>query len=76
MERRVLLAISLSFLVLFLFQSLVPPPAEPPGEGSTPSAGTAVSTPSATTPSAVAPGSSSAPPPAAAVRGEEREREI
>ena len=30
MERRVLLAISLSFLVLFLYQSLMPPPAEPP----------------------------------------------
>ena len=30
MERRVLLAISLSFLVLFLYQSLVPPPVEPP----------------------------------------------
>ena len=27
MERRVLLAISLSFLVLFLYQTLVPPPA-------------------------------------------------
>ncbi|MEZ5291324.1 MAG: membrane protein insertase YidC [Vicinamibacterales bacterium] len=30
MERRVLLAISLSFLVLFLYQSLVPPPEPPP----------------------------------------------
>jgi YidC/Oxa1 family membrane protein insertase len=37
MERRVLLAISLSFLVLFLYQSLVPPPPTP----ETPPSGTA-----------------------------------
>ncbi|MGE3469419.1 MAG: membrane protein insertase YidC [Vicinamibacterales bacterium] len=39
MERRVLLAISLSFLVLFLYQSLVPPPEQPPAPDGTPAAG-------------------------------------
>ncbi|MEW6319573.1 MAG: membrane protein insertase YidC [Acidobacteriota bacterium] len=56
MERRVLLAISLSFLVLFLYQALIvpPPPAgnETPGQGPSPSATGA--------PAAVAPGAAAA----------------
>jgi YidC/Oxa1 family membrane protein insertase len=78
MERRVLLAISLSFLVLFLYQSLVPPPVEPPAASSTSAAGAAPAAGSAPS----APGASAAPPPApaappvAAVRAGDSERQI
>jgi YidC/Oxa1 family membrane protein insertase len=74
MERRVLLAISLSFLVLFLYQSLVPPPAEPPAgpapssPAAAPSAGSA--TPAA--PATLAP--TSASPAVAALHGDDQER--
>lgn len=74
MERRVLLAISLSFLVLFAYQSLFPPPQEPaPG---TPGVTTAAPAGSGT--SAPAPAAASvAPAPATFVEGrsdtEERE---
>jgi len=51
MERRVLLAISLSFVVLFLYQQLVPPPPDQPAAvattaapGAAPAAGTAALT--------------------------------
>jgi YidC/Oxa1 family membrane protein insertase len=53
MERRVLIAITLSFLVLFLFQRFVMPPA--PGGGGSATAPSATATPSANTPTAEAP---------------------
>ena len=73
MERRVLLAISLSFVVLFLYQQLVPPPPDQPAAvattaapGAAPAAGTATLT------SAAAP----VPMPAvAATRSDSVERE-
>jgi YidC/Oxa1 family membrane protein insertase len=79
MERRVLLAISLSFVVLFLFQSLVPPPPEtvpPAGQA----AGTAapVSPASPGMPSGATASTVTAAPPAAAVpalKADDRERE-
>ncbi len=72
MERRVLLAISLSFLVLFLYQTYVIPP--PPAETTAQSAALPASSP-------VAPASSPAPAVAAAqtvsvLTGESDEREI
>src|SRR5688500_580811 len=59
MERRVLLAITLSFLVLFLFQRFVmpPPPASAPGASSATGATSAPASPAA----AGAPGAASAP---------------
>lgn len=79
MERRVLLAITLSFLVLFLFQRFVmPPPAELPGNGSSTTGATA-STPSTSaappeTPKA--PDATPLPPVAAATVGESSAREV
>ena len=76
MERRVLLAISLSFLVLFGYQTFFPPPPEPTpaSTGSAQSAGSpsapAAGTPSATTPAAVAAA------PAAALKADTTEREF
>jgi YidC/Oxa1 family membrane protein insertase len=76
MERRVLLAISLSFVVLFLFQSLVPPPPEP-APGAAPAGSAAVATPGA-----VASGTAAVAPaaPAAAtvpaLQSDDREREF
>lgn len=72
MERRVLLAISLSFLVLFLYQTyLVPPPppesATPASTAGTPATGRAASSP---TPPAAA------MPPVAVTTGDSDEREI
>jgi YidC/Oxa1 family membrane protein insertase len=78
MERRVLLAISLSFLVLFLYQAFVMPPAPPEtagnisapqASGGLPATGIAAGNQSAAIP---------APPPApeAAVVGESNERDI
>ncbi len=75
MERRVLLAISLSFLVLFLYQSLIPPPPEP-------ASGTPVATTASATPGAAAPAAATSAPaqvasaPVAAVRADDREREF
>lgn len=72
MERRVLLAITLSFLVLFLYQSLFPPPPEPTSGAAT----------SATAPAgnATTPATASATPPPAAVpaggRADTEEREF
>lgn len=84
MERRVLLAITLSFLVLFLFQRFVmPPPAPAPG------APAATTNQNATTPAPAAPGTPALPaaqaapapaapaaPVAAATVGETTAREI
>lgn len=76
MERRVLLAISLSFLVLFGYQTFFPPPPEltPASTGSAPSSGSpapaAGGTASATTPAAVTAA------PAAALRADTTEREF
>jgi len=78
MERRVLLAISLSFLVLFLYQSLLPPPPEPaagqPGPTATPSAAPAVA-PAGPTTAPASPAVSSAPS-IPALRGAEQEGEF
>jgi YidC/Oxa1 family membrane protein insertase len=57
MEKRVLLAIFLSFLVLVVYQSLVPPPPEPQ---------TTATRPPAQAPSAAAPTTQPQPPPAVA----------
>jgi YidC/Oxa1 family membrane protein insertase len=78
MERRVLLAISLSFLVLFAYQALVVPP-EPPQAPANTTAAPTVPQPS---PSVASPGNltSAAPilpaPPTAPVVGDTEEREI
>ncbi len=78
MERRVLLAISLSFLVLFLYQSLVPPPVEPPTQTAPQPAGApspAASGASPTTnPATLTPATPI--PVVAAVQADEREREF
>ncbi|MGE0361058.1 MAG: membrane protein insertase YidC [Vicinamibacterales bacterium] len=79
MERRVLLAISLSFLVLFLYQSFLPPPPEP---GASPAAPTAAapgggSGAAVPAPAPVRPSPSAAPvAPVAAVRGADSEQEF
>jgi YidC/Oxa1 family membrane protein insertase len=65
MERRVLLAISLSFLVLFLYQSFLapPPPSPPPVDASAPTAATGASGATAPPPaSAAAPVAAPSPP--------------
>ncbi len=74
MERRVLLAISLSFLVLFAFQALFVPPQTPPGNATPPEA---------TRPTGIAPSgnvTTAAPilpaTPAPPIVGESAEREI
>ena len=74
MERRVLLAISLSFVVLFLYQRFVPPPPEPPAAVAAPAApGTAA--PVAGT-STLVPAAAPVPMPAvAATRSDSVERE-
>ncbi|MFN2448151.1 MAG: membrane protein insertase YidC [Vicinamibacterales bacterium] len=78
MERRVLLAISLSFLVLFLYQSflLPPPPGDVPAPNAVPQVETPGASPGATT--AAADGSAPLPPPAPVdvVVGEQEERNI
>ena len=61
MERRVLIAITLSFLVLFLFQRFVMPPSAPPESQSGATAGQAPGTaPGTQTPATPAPGSMAA----------------
>jgi YidC/Oxa1 family membrane protein insertase len=77
MERRVLLAISLSFAVLFIYQALFVPP--PPADNATATGPATVG--AAPVPSLPAPGNASAAAPAAApatplVVGETDEREI
>src|SRR5438128_4134093 len=82
MERRVLITIVLSFLVLYVYQRLVPMPKPVPaptaGSSTTGPAATPASGPAAASPAAAA----SEPPPApaarlaAAVVGEATEREI
>jgi YidC/Oxa1 family membrane protein insertase len=85
MERRVLLAISLSFLVLFFYQRFFVPPAPMDGGGSaavnatgSPSApGAPASLAGVTSPGNLSPGSVTAPPPPVAnVVGEAEEREV
>ncbi len=79
MERRVLLAISLSFLVLFGYQSFFPPP-EPAPTGATPAAtSTAQAGQTAPAPASAAAGAiGQAPvaPAAAALRADTEEREF
>jgi YidC/Oxa1 family membrane protein insertase len=77
MERRVLLAISLSFLVLFLYQTfLVPPP--PPETSAPPAAPSTVQPPAASPSPAAAAARPIAPPPSPAetVVGDQQERSI
>ncbi len=78
MERRVLIAISLSFLVLFLYQSLVPPPVEPPTQTATQPAGAPPAAASgaapSTNPATLTP--ATPVPVVAAVQADEREREF
>ena len=76
MERRVLVAIALSFAVLFAYQTLFPPP-PPTSEGVNPAAPTTVSGTSAPgRASTPAPEVSVAAPEAGAVVGEASEREV
>lgn len=72
MERRVLLAITLSFLVLFVYQTLFPPPPEP-AAGTTPAATTAAG--NATSPAAASAAPAAAPVPAGG-RSDTEEREF
>ena len=77
MERRVLVAVFLSFLVLYAYQAMfAPPPPVPPQQ----TANTAASGPSAVTPPSAAPTPAQPPPPAvplaAAVVGDSAEREV
>ena len=74
MERRVLLAISLSFVVLFLYQRFVPqPPEQPAAVATTASPGPAAAVAGAAT---LAPAAAPVPMPAvAATRGDSVERE-
>jgi YidC/Oxa1 family membrane protein insertase len=79
MERRVLLAVFLSFLVLYGYQALFvpPPPAQP--DGGAPAAVPQASDPAAPTapaPAEVTPPAVNAPPVAAVVVGDSSEREI
>jgi YidC/Oxa1 family membrane protein insertase len=84
MERRVLLALFLSFLVFYIYEGIMPKPVPPVGTGQAPAATTASSeTPAApvapSPPSAAPPAPAPAPSkaaPAAAVIGETSEREI
>src|SRR5690606_9650440 len=76
MERRVLIAISLSFLVLFLYQTfLAPPPPEPSAQ---PPAAAAPAAPgeSPTAPAASTPVTDPAPPAVDVVAGDSVERSI
>jgi len=78
MERRVLVAIFLSFIVLYAYQAFIVKPTPKPAAGS-PKASTATQTPSpnaaSTTPAAQAPAVVAAPA-AAAVVGESAERDV
>lgn len=77
MERRVLLAISLSFLVLFAYQSFFPPPDPAPGTTPSSSAPASPGQPAAGTPGASGTPASqvAAAPAAAALRADTEERE-
>lgn len=77
MERRVLLAISLSFLVLFLYQTLFPPPKDPaPGDAQAPAASAPGSPAMPTSAAAPAAAAAQTPPPPAATRGDSEERDV
>jgi YidC/Oxa1 family membrane protein insertase len=73
MEKRVLLAVVLSFLVLYGYQALYPPPPKPTQEAEPrPPATAPVVTPPAATPEAVAPATPEAEP----VIGDKTERDV
>lgn len=83
MERRVLLAISLSFLVLVVYQWLVPPPPQPTAPARPPVAGNQSADATAQVPGALSGRSPAAPaagepapPPGDDVVGEANEREV
>jgi YidC/Oxa1 family membrane protein insertase len=78
MERRVLLAIALSFGVLFIYQSMFAPPPTPPQTATNGSTATNATPPLART---ISPGNITAPapsplPPSALVVGDSEEREV
>src|SRR6185503_11468773 len=77
MEKRVLLAIFLSFIVLYVFQALFVKPAPKPVSKTTPSEQSAVTTPAAPT-EAPAPAAPAAvePPSAATLVGDKEERDV
>jgi YidC/Oxa1 family membrane protein insertase len=76
MERRVLIAISLSFLVLFLYQTFVaPPPPAPADQAATPAA-SSTPTPGVTPPAPAAEAAQAAVPAVDIVAGEKAERAI
>ena len=80
MEKRVLLAVVLSFLVLYGFQAMFPPP-EPPKPGTSPAPAAAppqsgrAGEPAAQAPAA-APAATAAQPAAAPLEADEAERDI
>ena len=81
MERRVLIAVFLSFLVLYAYQTYVVPPAPPAAvesaaTGAPANAATPPTTPSAAPSSAVAAPAVAAQPEPASITGESAEREI
>ena len=74
MERRVLLAISLSFLVLFAYQSFFPPP-DPAAPGAPPGASAPAPSGQTAPAAAGAPAQAASAPAAAALRADTEERE-
>jgi YidC/Oxa1 family membrane protein insertase len=77
MERRVLLAISLSFLVLFVYQSYFAPPAPTPATPPSGNSGAAASAPAVPGALAAPPAAVPAPAPASTVvTGDSEERDI
>lgn len=78
MEKRVLLAIVLSFIVLYGYQAMFPPPepVRPPATGTEPAQPGAAATPAGTQPAAPAEAAVEAPTPVAPVTGDTQEREI
>ncbi len=78
MEKRVLLAIFLSFLVLYIYQSYIVKPNAPVARPKPAETGQAAAQKPTPQPAAPAPGAEQAPsaPPAATVIGEQSERDI
>jgi YidC/Oxa1 family membrane protein insertase len=75
MERRVLVAVLLSFLVLYAYQALLMPPPVPQEEPAAPAPAAATAAPAGTAPAEAAPELPAAPQPTALV-GDTAEREL